>query len=143
MALSISAGPTLVHRAIFLSPDFDALSSSACVERLRFSHLASGAAAVNPQKMDSRTARLAVRGSKVLWEKELDRGFWSSPIAAADRVYLIDRSGAMQVFKLDDEFELLAESKMREGAYATPAFVGDRIYIRGLTHLFCISATAE
>ena len=49
----------------------------------------------------------------------------------------------MQVFALGDTFELLAESQIAEGAHATPAFVGDRIYIRGLTHLFCIAAEAE
>ena len=86
---------------------------------------------------------LEAKTGRVLWEKDFDRGFWSSPIAVDDRVYLIDRSGSMQVFKLDDEFELLAESKLGEGAYATPAFVGDRIYIRGLTHLFGIAAAAE
>ena len=86
---------------------------------------------------------LEMRSGRVLWEHDFDRGFWSSPIAVDDRVYLIDSAGAMQVFALGDTFELLAESKIAEGAYATPAFVGDRIYIRGLTHLFCIAAKAE
>jgi hypothetical protein len=27
---------------------------------------------------------------------------------------------------------------MEEDVYATPAFVGEQIYVRGLTHLFCI-----
>jgi hypothetical protein len=44
----------------------------------------------------------------------------------------------MQIFKMDDEFERLGTSPIGEDAYATPAFVGDRIYIRGLMHLFCI-----
>jgi hypothetical protein len=39
---------------------------------------------------------------------------------------------------MDSEFELLGVSEIEEDAYATPAFVGDRIYIRGLMHLFCI-----
>jgi len=86
---------------------------------------------------------LEAKTGRVLWERDFDRGFWSSPIAVDDRVYLIDRSGAMQVFKLGEKFELLGVSGIGEGAYATPAFVGDRIYIRGLTHLFCIGATAE
>jgi len=86
---------------------------------------------------------LEMRTGKVLWEHDFGRGFWSSPVAVGDRVYLIDRAGAMQVFALGNTFELLAESKIGEGAYATPAFVGDRIYIRGLTHLFCIAAEAE
>jgi hypothetical protein len=86
---------------------------------------------------------LEAKTGRVLWERDFDRGFWSSPIAVDDRVYPIDRSGAMQVFKLGEKFELLGVSGIGEGAYATPAFLGDRIYIRGLTHLFCIGATAE
>ena len=44
----------------------------------------------------------------------------------------------MQVFKMDDTFELFAASELGEAADATPAFVGNKIYIRGETHLFCI-----
>lgn len=75
---------------------------------------------------------------KVFWEHEFDDGFYSSPILVKDCVYIIDLSGTMQIFRMDDEFELLGASKIGEDAYATLAFVGDRIYIRGVTHLFCI-----
>jgi outer membrane protein assembly factor BamB len=81
---------------------------------------------------------LDVKTGKVFWEHEFDDGFFSSPILVNDRVYIIDLNGRMQIFKMDDEFELLASSPIGEDAYATPAFVGDRVYIRGLMHLFCI-----
>jgi outer membrane protein assembly factor BamB len=81
---------------------------------------------------------LDVKTGKVLWEQEFDDGFYSSPILVNDRVYIIDLRGRMQAFKMDDEFERLGASTIGEDAYATPAFVGDRIYIRGVTHLFCI-----
>ncbi|MFC1634712.1 PQQ-binding-like beta-propeller repeat protein [Planctomycetota bacterium] len=81
---------------------------------------------------------LDVKTGKVFWEHEFDDGFYSSPILVNDRVYIIDLNGRMQIFKMDDEFELLGASPIGEDAYATPAFVGDRIYIRGVTHLFCI-----
>ncbi len=81
---------------------------------------------------------LDVKTGKVFWEHEFDEGSYSSPILVNDRVYIIDLSGAMQIFKMDDEFELLGVSEIGEAAYATPAFVDGRIYIRGITHLFCI-----
>jgi outer membrane protein assembly factor BamB len=81
---------------------------------------------------------LSARTGKVLWEHEFDKGFYSSPILVNDRVYLMDRSGVMQVFMMADKFELLGTAAIGEKANATPAFVGDRIYIRGETHLFCI-----
>ena len=75
---------------------------------------------------------------RVFWEHEFDDGFYSSPILVNDRVHIVDLSGNMQIFKMDAEFELLGVSDLEEDVYATPAFAGDRIYVRGLIHLFCI-----
>jgi outer membrane protein assembly factor BamB len=80
---------------------------------------------------------------KVLWEHEFDQGFSSSPIVVNDRVYIIDVSGMMQIFKMDDAFELLGSADLGERAYAIPAFVDDRIYVRSLDHLFCVRAQAK
>ena len=78
------------------------------------------------------------KSGKVFWEHEFNQGFCSSPILVKDRVYIIDLSGKMHIFKLGKTYEQLGESDIGEPAYATPAFVGDRIYIRGLHHLFCV-----
>jgi outer membrane protein assembly factor BamB len=75
---------------------------------------------------------------QVHWEHEFDQGFNSSPIHAGERVYVTDMSGATQIFKTGKGFELLGTASVGEPVYATPAFVGGRIYIRGVTHLFCI-----
>ena len=85
-------------------------------------------------------SRLDTKTGKLPWQKEFDRGFWSSPVLADGRVYLIDSHGGMQVFRLGDAFELLGAPGIGEAAYATPAIVGERIYIRGLTHLICVAA---
>lgn len=81
---------------------------------------------------------LDAKTGKLFWEHEFNKGFYSSPILVNDRVYIIDRSGVMKIFKMGDKFELLGTSEIGEEADATPAFVGDRIYIRGDTRLFCI-----
>lgn len=73
-----------------------------------------------------------------MWEQEFDKGFYSSPIVVNDRVYILDLTGTMQIFRMDKEFELLGTSTLGEKAYATPAFVGGRVHIRGVKHLFCI-----
>ena len=83
------------------------------------------------------------KSGTVFWEHEFNQGFCSSPILAKDRVYILDLSGTMQVFKLGKTFEQLGESDIGEPTYATPAFVGDRIYIRGLRHLFCVGEGAN
>jgi len=82
---------------------------------------------------------LNAKTGKLLWEHEFDDGFYSSPVLVNDRVYMIDLEGRMQIFRMDDAFESLGTAEIGEDAYATPAFVGDRIYIRGLMHLFCIA----
>jgi outer membrane protein assembly factor BamB len=83
---------------------------------------------------------LDVRTGQLLWEQEFDQGFCSSPIVVRNRVYISDLSGTTQIFKMDDEFELLGAADVSEPIYATPAFVGDRIYLRTLAHLYCIRA---
>jgi outer membrane protein assembly factor BamB len=82
---------------------------------------------------------LDAKTGKVYWEHQFDKGFNSSPILVNDRVYLVDLSGTTQMFKLDKKFELVGTADLGEDVYATPAFVGGRIYIRGLTHLLCIA----
>ncbi|WP_182870570.1 PQQ-like beta-propeller repeat protein [Stieleria mannarensis] len=75
------------------------------------------------------------------WEHEFDVGFSSSPIVAGDRVFLADLSGTVQIFKLNASFELLGKGNLGEPIYATPALVGNRIFIRSLRQLFCIQST--
>jgi outer membrane protein assembly factor BamB len=86
---------------------------------------------------------LDVKSGNMLWEHQFDEGFCSSPILVNDRVYIIDFSGMAQIFKMEDEFELLGTAEVGEPVYATPAFVDNKIYVRGLAHLFCIQAKAR
>ena len=81
---------------------------------------------------------LDAKTGRVFWEHEFDEGFYSSPILVNDRVYVIDLSGKTRIFRMSDSFELLGTAEIGEEAYATPAYVGDRIFVRGATHLFCI-----
>ncbi|MFC1569978.1 PQQ-binding-like beta-propeller repeat protein, partial [bacterium] len=77
---------------------------------------------------------------EVHWEQDFDDGFYSSPILVSDRVYLMDLSGVMQIFKMNASFELVGSPSLGEDSFSTPAFVGERIYIRGETHLFCVGS---
>ena len=83
---------------------------------------------------------LDLRTAEILWEHDFDVGFYSSPILVGDRVYLLDYSGEMQIFKAGRTFEQLGTAEIGEDVYATPAFVGDRILIRGVSTLFCVEA---
>jgi len=73
-----------------------------------------------------------------LWIQEFDEGFYSSPIIAGDRIYLMDRRGVSYILRAGREYELLSTCKLGERATTTPAFMPGRIYIRAEKHLFCI-----
>jgi outer membrane protein assembly factor BamB len=80
-----------------------------------------------------------VKDGEPLWIKEFEDGFYASPIIAAGRLYVVDRkNGVFRVFETGREMKEIAVNPMGEGVNATPAFVGDAIYVRGSKHLWCI-----
>lgn len=64
---------------------------------------------------------------------------YASPVAANGHVYLTGRSGTTVVFKDQKELEIVARNSVGEGVDATPAPVGDELFIRGEKHLFCVA----
>jgi outer membrane protein assembly factor BamB len=76
---------------------------------------------------------------EVKWEQEFDDGFSSSPVLVGGKVYAAHLGGVMHIFDATaDTYHELAAIDMGEPVYATPAFVGNRIYIRGDETLYCI-----
>jgi outer membrane protein assembly factor BamB len=76
---------------------------------------------------------------KAAWGQDYDNGFYASPILVGDRIYAVDRRGTAYVFKPGPVYELIASSRLGEDAFATPAFMDGRIYIRTEKNLFCIA----
>ncbi|MFA8437085.1 MAG: PQQ-binding-like beta-propeller repeat protein [Marinifilaceae bacterium] len=74
----------------------------------------------------------------VLWEQEFDVGFYASPILVDGKVYLMNKQGVMNIFKLGDKFESIANVPLGEKSMCTPAFGDGRIYIRADKNLYCI-----
>ena len=72
------------------------------------------------------------------WEKEFNRGFYSSPMVADDKLYIIDMSGVMHIMKTDKTGTVISEPALGEAAYALPAFADGRIYLRSESSLYCI-----
>jgi outer membrane protein assembly factor BamB len=75
----------------------------------------------------------------VKWEQEVDDGFSSSPVLVGDKVYTVDLGGIMHIFDATaDTYHEIAAIDMGEAVYSTPAFVNNRIYLRGDETLYCI-----
>jgi outer membrane protein assembly factor BamB len=64
---------------------------------------------------------------------------YSSPVGAAGRVYISDREGKTLVIRHGPEFEILATNQLDDGFDASPAIVGDQIFMRGHQQLYCIA----
>lgn len=68
---------------------------------------------------------------------------YSSPVAAGGHIYLTSRSGTTVVIKDSDELSIVATNLIDETTGATPAAVGNELFLRGEKHLYCISSAAE
>jgi hypothetical protein len=63
--------------------------------------------------------------------------YFSSPVAADDKVYLIGEAGAVSVLKAAGEWEVLAVNELDDEVFATPAIADGHIYIRTRGALYC------
>ena len=64
--------------------------------------------------------------------------FYASPIAAAGRIYLVDRDGTTLVLKQGDRLEVLATNRLDDPIDASPVTVGRQLFLRGERFLYCI-----
>ena len=66
--------------------------------------------------------------------------FYASPIAAAGRVFFVDRNGTTLVLKQSDKLEVLATNRLDDPTDACPVAVGRQLFLRGAKFLYCIEA---
>jgi outer membrane protein assembly factor BamB len=79
------------------------------------------------------------KSGDVVWRHKFKAHFSSSPVLAGGNIYIVDEDGKMSIFKPGREFELVAENDLEDGGFATPIICGNRIYLRALHHLYCLS----
>ncbi len=65
---------------------------------------------------------------------------FASPVGADGRVYVTGRDGVTLVLKHGPTYEVLAENTLDDGFDASPALVGNEMYLRGFRFLYKISA---
>ncbi|MFA6543157.1 MAG: PQQ-binding-like beta-propeller repeat protein [Limisphaerales bacterium] len=88
---------------------------------------------------ESGIACWSAKTGRKLWLHETDDAFYSSPIVAGNRVFLMDRTGRMFIFEANGEgFKLIAQPVLGEEAVTTPAIYGESLIYRGAKHLFRI-----
>jgi outer membrane protein assembly factor BamB len=74
---------------------------------------------------------------KLIYENRLDSpgGYFASPVGANGYVYVASDRGTITVIKAGDAFEVLARNKLNEPIMASPALVGNTLYIRSAKQL--------
>lgn len=78
---------------------------------------------------------------EVYYEREKLEGMkqiYASPIGVADRVYVAGRKGVTTVVQHSKKFKILATNTLDEGCDGSPVVIGDRLYLKGSEHLYCI-----
>ena len=81
-----------------------------------------------------------VKSGKMLYLKELDEPFNSSPSIVGDQLWLMSLKGKTMIVAAGPEFKLLHTRKLGERIFASPVFADGRIYVRGHKTLYCIGA---
>lgn len=66
------------------------------------------------------------------------RSIYGSPVAAAGHVFVTGREGNTTVLKAGAKPEIVRTNAIGEPVDASPVILGERIYLRGRAHLFCI-----
>jgi len=65
--------------------------------------------------------------------------YYSSPVAAAGKLYLFSQNGTATVLLAGAQWETLKTVEMDEPVFATPAFVDNRMYVRTRGALYCFA----
>lgn len=66
-------------------------------------------------------------------------GVYASIVGTGDRLYIAGRNGGVDVVQTGPEFKILAENSLDDSFNASPAIVGNELYLRGSGHLYCIA----
>ncbi len=67
------------------------------------------------------------------------QNIFTSPVGVKDRIYIAGTNGTFIVLKHGADFEVLSQNKLEDSFYASPAIIGNDLYLRGVKYLYCIS----
>jgi outer membrane protein assembly factor BamB len=74
---------------------------------------------------------------KRLWKVRLGNHYSGSPVLVNGLVYFTADDGTTKVIRPGPTFDLVAENRIDENCYASPAVSGGRLYFRAEKHVYC------
>lgn len=87
----------------------------------------------------------AKTGKQVYGQKRIPdmRQVYASPVGAGGHVFLSGRDGATHVIKHGKNYEFVGTNKLDGELDASPAIVGNQIFLRSKTHVYCIAEGSD
>jgi outer membrane protein assembly factor BamB len=85
--------------------------------------------------LDAKTGTFLYEGERLSGLQSI----YASPLAAGGHIYIPDRKGVTAVLKSSDTLEVIATNTLDGVLDASPVAIGDELYLRSRTHLYCIS----
>jgi outer membrane protein assembly factor BamB len=68
---------------------------------------------------------------------------YASPIGVHDRIYFAGQNGTTVVLEKSKEVKVLARNQLDDGFDASPAVVGNELFLRGRANLYCIALAPQ
>ncbi len=79
---------------------------------------------------------------KKIWEHDLGLEVNASPSIAYGIVFILAKNGTVVTFQASRSFHEIARAPLADSFIASPAFAGERIFLRGLTNLYGLGPTS-
>ena len=84
--------------------------------------------------LDARTGEVVHEGGRL----PIRGRYSASMVGGGGRILMVNTDGDAAIIRAGREHEVLGSFSLGESVWATPAIVGDRLYIRGREHLFAL-----
>lgn len=89
--------------------------------------------------LDARTGEVVYEGGRL----PIRGRYSASMVGGGGRILMVNTDGDAALFRAGREHQVLGSFSVGESVWATPAIVGDRLYIRGSEHLFALGPASE
>jgi len=77
---------------------------------------------------------------QLIWQERINDRFSASPIEAGGLLYFAAESGVTYVLRAGDKFDMVAKNELDAGILASPAVVGNQLFLRTQEELLCLSS---
>jgi outer membrane protein assembly factor BamB len=83
------------------------------------------------------------KDGKKQWEHDFETECHASPSLAGNRLYVFGQKGGAFIVEAARQFKEIFSTQMGDAFDASPAFAQDRIYLRGVTNIYCLGTVKK